>query len=220
MRKARRAPKGAIFDQDGLLFDTEVIFERSWLKAGEKFGLPVDLELTRRLSGCGRKELAAVIDETFPGTDSEAMVEFTHCLAAETQLAMTPVVKPGVREILEFCRSGGVRTAIASSSMRHLVDHNLAAAGLTGFFDAVVTGRDVEHGKPSPDIFLLAAERIGIAPPDCVVFEDAFPGIRAAYAAGCRAVLIPDRRLPTPEILELCETYSTLSDAIAPIWAV
>lgn len=220
MRKARCAPKGAIFDQDGLLFDTEVIFERSWLKAGEKFGLPVDLELTRRLSGCGRKELAAVIDETFPGTDSEAMVEFTHCLAAETQLAMTPVVKPGVREILEFCRSGGVRTAIASSSMRHLVDHNLAAAGLTGFFDAVVTGRDVEHGKPSPDIFLLAAERIGTAPSDCVVFEDAFPGIRAAYAAGCRAVLIPDRRLPTPEILELCETYSTLSDAIAPIWAV
>jgi beta-phosphoglucomutase-like phosphatase (HAD superfamily) len=87
-------------------------------------------------------------------------------------------------------------------------------------FDTEVTGRDVEHGKPSPDIFILAAERIGISPSDCAVFEDAFPGIRAAHAAGCRAVLIPDRRLPTPEILELCETYSTLSDAIAPIWAV
>ena len=220
MRNVRAVPKGAIFDQDGLLFDTEVIFERSWLKAGEKFGLPVDLELTRRMSGCGRKELVAVIDETFPGVDPESMVEYAHRLAAETQLAMTPVVKPGVREILAFCKSNGVRTAVASSSMRHLVDHNLAAAGLTGFFDAVVTGRDVENGKPAPDIFVLAAERIGISPSDCAVFEDAFTGIRAAHAAGCRPVLIPDRRAPTPEILELCETYSTLSDAIASVWTV
>ena len=218
MKKVMTVPTGAIFDQDGLLFDTEVIFERSWIKAGEKLGLPVDPELTRRLSGCGKKELAAIIDEVFPGVDSESMVELAHRLAAETQLAMTPVVKPGVREILAFCRSGGVRTAVASSSMRHLVDHNLASSGLTGFFDAVITGRDVENGKPSPDIFLLAAERIGISPSDCVVFEDAFTGIRAAHAAGCRPVLIPDRRAPTPEILRICETYSTLSDAIAPIW--
>jgi beta-phosphoglucomutase-like phosphatase (HAD superfamily) len=86
--------------------------------------------------------------------------------------------------------------------------------------DAGNTGRDVERGKPAPDIFVLAAERIGISPSDCAVFEDAFTGIRAAHAAGCRPVLIPDRRAPTPEILELCETYSTLSDAIAPVWTV
>jgi HAD superfamily hydrolase (TIGR01509 family) len=211
-------PKGAIFDQDGLLFDTEVIFERCWIKTGREFGLPIDSELTRRLMGCGRKELAFIIGETFPGCDSVAVVDLAHRLAAETQLAMKPVVKPGVNEILAFCRSRGIRTAIASSSMRHLVDHNLAVAGIAEFFDAVVTGRDVANGKPSPDIFLLAAERIGISPSECVVFEDAFTGIHAAHAAGCRPVLIPDRRAPTPEILEISETYPTLSDAIMPVF--
>ena len=212
-------PKGAIFDQDGLLFDTEVIFEQSWIKAGEELGLPVTLELTHRLSGCGKKELAAVISEAFQEVDSEAMVECAHRHAAETQLAMTPIMKPGVREILEFCRRHGICTAIASSSMRHLVDHNLKATGLTEFFDAIVTGRDVVNGKPAPDIFLLAAERIGVPPSECVVFEDAFPGIRAAHAAGCRPVMIPDRALPTPEILDICETYPTLTDAIRNVWS-
>lgn len=207
-------PKGAIFDQDGLLFDTEAIFEQGWIKAGEKFGVPIDSELTHRLCGYGKKELAATICEIFPDSDSEAIVDSAHRFAAEAQLAMKPVMKPGVREILSFCRNRGISTAIASSSMRHLVDHNLKSAGLNDFFDAVVTGRDVVKGKPAPDIFLLAAELIGVPPSDCVVFEDAFTGIRAAHSAGCRPVLIPDRRAPTPEILKICETFPTLADAI------
>lgn len=211
-------PKGAIFDQDGLLFDTEVIFEQSWIKAGEELGLPVTLELTHKLSGRGKKELAAVIAEVFQDADPETVVERAHHLAAETQMAMTPVMKPGVREILGFCRKHGIRTAIASSSMRHLVDHNLEVTGLAEFFDAIVTGRDVANGKPAPDIFLLAAERIGVHTSECVVFEDAFPGIRAAHAAGCRPVMIPDRTQPTPEILDICETYPTLTDAIHNVW--
>ena len=211
-------PKGAIFDQDGLLFDTEVIFEQSWIKAGEEVGLPVTLELTHRLSGCGKKELAAIISNEFQDVDAEAMVEQAHRLAADTQLAMKPIMKPGVREILGFCRKHGIRTAIASSSMRHLVDHNLEVTGLAEFFDAIVTGRDVVNGKPAPDIFLLAADRIGVPPSECVVFEDAFPGIRAAHAAGCRPVMIPDRARPTPEILDICETYPTLTDAIHNVW--
>ena len=218
MKNATIAPKGAIFDQDGLLFDTEVIFEQSWIRSGKELGLPVTLEITRQLSGCGKKELADVITAAFPSVDAAAMVEHAHRIAAETQLSMTPAIKSGVREILSFCKSHGIRTAIASSSMKHLVDHNLQSTGLTDFFDAVVTGRDVTNGKPAPDIFLLAAEKIGVKPHDCVVFEDAFPGIRAAHAARCRPVLIPDRREPTPEILEICESYPTLSDAISAIW--
>jgi HAD superfamily hydrolase (TIGR01509 family) len=206
--------KGAIFDQDGLLFDTEVIFERCWLKTGEELSLPITTDLTRSLSGCGKKEIAAILEKRFPGADPEAVVEHAHRLAAEAQLKMTPVVKPGAREILEFCRAHSIRTAVASSSMRHLVDHNLESSGLAGLFDAIVTGRDVVNGKPAPDIFLLAAERIGIPPARCAVFEDAFSGIRAAHAAGCSPVLIPDRNAPTAEILEICRSYPTLTDAI------
>ncbi|MBR4894534.1 MAG: HAD family hydrolase [Kiritimatiellae bacterium] len=65
-------------------------------------------------------------------------------------------------------------------------DHNLSSSGLSGFFDVVVTGRDVRNGKLVPDIFLLAAEKIGVPPNECVVFEDSFNGIRAAHAAGAK----------------------------------
>jgi beta-phosphoglucomutase-like phosphatase (HAD superfamily) len=166
------SPKGAIFDQDGLLFDTEVIFEQAWIKAGRELGLPIDLALTHRLSGCGKKELAAIVGEAFPGSDSEAIVELAHRFAAETQLAMKPVMKPGVREMLAFCKSRCIRTAIASSSMRHLVDHNLGVTGLTEYFDAVVTGRDVANGKPSPDIFLLVAAAATFCATHLGVFTD------------------------------------------------
>ena len=218
MRKMITLPKGAIFDQDGLLFDTEAVFEQSWLKAGDELGLNITSELTHKLSGCGKRELTAVIAETFPEADSSAVVERAFHIAAATQLSMTPIMKPGVREILEFCKKFEIRTAVASSSMRYLVDHNLEVTGLMKYFDAIVTGRDVLNGKPAPDIFLLAAERIGIPVSECVVFEDAFSGIRAAHAAGCRPVLIPDRTPPTSEISDICETYSTLVDALAEIW--
>lgn len=206
--------RGAIFDQDGLLFDTEVVFERCWISEGRKLGLEVTKEFVNKMSGCGRKELTIIVAETYPTINAEDYVESVHRAAAEAQLAMTPVNKPGAREILEFCRFNGIKIALASSSMRHCVDHNLAASGFKEFFDAIVTGRDVKNGKPAPDIFLLAAEKIGVSINECIVFEDSFNGIRAAHAAGARAIMIPDRAQPTPEILELCTPYSTLNDAL------
>lgn len=206
--------KGAIFDQDGLLFDTEAVFEVSWIKAGEELGLPVTAELARSFSGYGKKELEEAASRAFPGADAALLVERAHSLASEAQLAAVPVVKPGVREILSFCRENSIRTAVASSSMRHLVEHNLSATNLTSFFDAIVTGRDVERGKPQPDIFLLAAEKISVEPSSCIVFEDAFSGIRAAHAAGCFPVLIPDRRMPDEEILKICKARTSLLEAM------
>lgn len=205
--------KGAIFDQDGLLFDTERVFEQAWLDTGKAFGLPMTLEIAHRMSGRGRRELVRVARDAFPGVDAEAFVERVHTLAADVQLATAPVLKPGVREILCACRARGVRTAVASSSMRRLVDHNLAAAGLTEFFDVIVTGRDVRNGKPAPDIFLLAARRLGLPPADCVVFEDALPGVEAALAAGCRPVMIPDRVPPPADLAERCRVCPTLIEA-------
>ena len=213
-RQFNKVFRGAIFDQDGLLFDTEAVFEVCWIKAGEEMGLPVTPELTRSLSGFGKRELEEAIAIAFPGADAARIVERAHSLAAEAQLSSIPVVKPGVREILSFCRENSIRTAVASSSMRHLVEHNLSATGLSDFFDAIVTGRDVLKGKPAPDIFLLAAQKIELEPSSCIVFEDAFSGIRAAHAAGCCPVLIPDRRMPDEEILKICKTRSSLLEAM------
>ena len=212
--------EGAIFDQDGLLFDTEILFERSWKQAGQEFGVEVPDQMTNQCCGCGKGELPGVVSRFFPEIDVPAYIERVLELAAEAQMSSIPVIKPGAREMLARCREFGVKTAVASSSMRHLVDHNLGSTGLDGFFDAIVTGRDVENGKPAPDIFLLAAERLGVDPARCVVFEDAFTGIRAAHAAGCHPVLVPDRVRPTAEMLEVCDCRETLLDALPLIGTV
>lgn len=205
---------GAIFDQDGLLFDTEIVFERSWKQTGAELGLDVPDALPHACCGCGRNELPAVISRFFPEADAEDYIERALDRAWAAQMATSPTLKPGVRELLERCRARGVKTAVASSSVRRLVEHNLSASGLAELFDAVVTGEDVKRGKPAPDIFLLAASRLGVAPSRCLVFEDAFTGVRAAHAAGCRPVLVPDRLRPTPDVLAICACRRTLADAL------
>jgi len=206
--------RGAIFDQDGLLFDTEVVFDRSWKAAGREFGVTIPDEMTAACSGCGTDRLPGVIRQFFPELDVAAYIARTFEIVIAAQLSTTPVVKPGVREILEKCRACGVKTAIATSSILKLVEHNLASTGLEGFFDVIVTGKDVKRGKPAPDIFQFAANRLSLPPSDCLVFEDAFTGIRAAAAAGCQPVLVPDRRAPTPEILQLCRCRSSLAETL------
>ena len=206
--------KGAIFDQDGLLFDTECIYQWSWLEAAHRQGVEMDPLFPRRFSGVGRREIGAMAKEAYPGLDVTLYCREGVDLAWEKQLSEVPAKKPGLMEMLTFCREQGIRTAVASSSTIRVVRHNLESAGVIGFFDAITTGDDVANHKPAPDIFQLAASKIGLDPSDCVVFEDAFSGIRGAKAAGCEAVLIPDQTQPTDEIRALCSVYADLAFAI------
>ena len=209
--------RGYIFDQDGLLFDTEIVYQRAWIEAGQRLGFTIDPALPKRFCGRGRTEISAFIREEFPSMDVEAYLRTGEELAWSRQLASVPVPKRGLMEMLSFCHASGIRTAVASSSPRHVVEHNLAAAGIIDSFDAIATGDEVEHSKPAPDIFLLAASRIGIGPESCCVFEDAFSGIRGAVAAGMGAVLIPDQVAPTNEIRTICHVCSDLLAAIKTV---
>lgn len=206
--------KGAIFDQDGLLFDTEKIYQASWIKSGRLQGVEIDPAFPRRFCGIGRKIIAEMSAREYPMLDIPRFCDTAVALAWDKQLSEIPEKKPGVVEIMEFCREHGIKTAVASSSSRRVVNHNLEASGLKKYFDAIVTGDEVANSKPAPDIFLLAAERIGIAPAQCCVFEDAFSGIIGANAAGMAAVMIPDQRQPDDEIRAICHVYDTLLDAI------
>ena len=138
-------------------------------------------------------------------------------IASERQLSAVPAFRPGVPEILAFFREKGVKMAVASSSTREVVGHNLEASGILPYFDAVVTGEDVVHGKPAPDIFLRAAERLGLPAAFCTVYEDALSGIRAAHAAGCRPVMIPDQVQPTPEIRGICTVRTSFLEELAAL---
>lgn len=161
----------------------------------------------------GRKLIKEIIDDLYPELDWDLYSTTAIDLAWSRQLSSVPARKPGLMEMLEFCRSHGIKTAVASSSRLHVVRHNLSSAGVIDYFDAITTGEEVVNSKPAPDIFLLAASKIGIEPAACVVFEDAFSGIRGAVAAGMGAVLIPDQAEPTDEIRRLAEVCPDLAVA-------
>ena len=148
--------------------------------------------------------MCRVIEKHYGVADGSMIME--ECMKRVRQKLKVHVPKkPGIDRILKAFHDKGVRLAVASSSYPEQIESNLKLAGMREYFDAVVSGKEVEHGKPAPDIFLLAAERIGCAPETCYVFEDSENGIRAGKAAGCTAIMIPDVLTPSEEIKEIAD---------------
>ena len=206
--------RGAIFDMDGTLFDTEKLYRQAWLDVAAEFGEEKNYDLPTAISGSNLgEESFKVIRRFYPNIDAEAylarVLEEVRA-AAERNLELMA----GVEEILNFFRAAGVKMAVASSAPVEVIEKNLARANLHVFFEAVVGGDKVVNGKPAPDIFLLAAEELNLPPNDCYIFEDSFNGIRSAAAAGGVAIMIPDTVQPTEEIKNLCAAvFPNLSEA-------
>ena len=203
--------KGAIFDMDGLLLDTERLYQESWLEMAKQFGQTPDPAFPAAVSGSNGEGMRQIIRRYYPEVDAYAFQ--AGCIARVEGILdeQGPPVKPGARELLQFFRARGMKIAVASSTARERILTNLHAAELDGFFDAVVSGQQVERGKPEPDVFLLAAKEVDCAPEDCYVFGDSINGVRAGMAAGCVTVMVPDLVPPTEDILNSCtEIYPDL----------
>lgn len=209
--------QGAIFDMDGLLFDTERMYRDSWKQSAQQFGLVHNPDFPRTVCGSSGAHMREIILQYYPQVDAKAFAD--DCiLRVERELETHVPEKTGVRDILQYFKQHGVRVAVASSSKRATVLHNLKQADILSYFDAVVSGDQVTHGKPAPDIFLLAAQRIGCEPENCYVFEDGTNGIRAGAAAGCTTIMIPDLTPPNAQLEQLCAgIYPSLSDAMNAI---
>ena len=204
--------KGAIFDMDGLLLDTEKVYQEQWLETAKRFGQEPLLEFAAAVSGTSGEGQRQIILRWYPEVDVYAFQK--DCISEvdrrlDRQCAPE---KPGAREILEYLRGQGLKTAVASSSSRERIQSNLRQRKLDNLFDAVVSGLEVAQGKPEPDIFLLAAEKIGCPPEECYIFEDSVNGIRAGLAAGCKTVMVPDL-VPPPEGLSGYRVCSSLLEA-------
>lgn len=195
--------RGVIFDMDGLMFDTERVWDAQWAPCCAQLGLPAPgqdfMNSGRGLTG---EQMARHIAEVYPGIDPQALIGAARA-RVEAALAQEVPVKPGLRELLAWLAGQKLPCAVASSSPRSMVEQNLRVAGVAPYFAAVVCGADAQRSKPDPEIFLLAAKRLGVEPAGCLVLEDSYNGVRAGHAAGMVTVMVPDLLPPTEEMARL-----------------
>jgi HAD superfamily hydrolase (TIGR01509 family) len=189
---------GYIFDLDGTLVDTMPLHYRAWDAAMRKVGLKASLdeELFYSLGGVPTKRVAELIAAHY-GLKIDAHAVFHHKESLFVELQKDAKL---IEPVVEFARRMSLThpVAIASGGPRVIVRGMLELTGLAPLFSrdnyyVVITPEDVEHGKPAPDMFLLAAKRMEVPPEKCLVFEDAEPGMRAAEAAGMKWVRVPSR---------------------------
>ena len=205
---------GAIFDMDGVLFDTERVFQQTWREIAAERGIELDEGITEAVSGTNGAVMCRVIEQFYHVPDGTEIMNTCKRRVREKVSRAVPV-KAGAREIIAFFRSEGLRIAVASSSSREQILSNLTLSGLLPSVDAIVSGEEVAVGKPDPGIFLRAAQAIRCAPEDCFVFEDSRSGVKAGHAAGCDTVMVPDLIPPNAETLPLCfRIFDSLSDAL------
>ena len=199
-----RPPKAVIFDMDGLLIDSEIHYRNALMAAGAERGLSMTTSLYDGMLGQPWSGNAQLLRAHY-GADFDAesfrpiwLSHFNRLMAQDLRL------KPGVVELLDRLDRLELPRAIAPSSAHHQVEHHLAGFDLIRRFDTVVAQGDYKRGKPEPDPYLVAADRLGIAATDCLALEDSHNGIRSASSAGMMAVMVPDLLAPTDEIVGLC----------------
>ena len=196
--------KAFIFDVDGTLLDTERIYMQAWKDAAAELGYDMPMSLLRKTRAVNAKEAARIFEEEIGnGFSYEKTRPIRVRIAEEIIERESPILMPGVLEVLDYLKEKGIRLAVASSTNTKTTKAHLSSSGILEYFEVIVGGDMIEKGKPNPDIFLKAAALLGEAPEACIVVEDSPAGIQAGAAAGMKTVLIPDQAAITQEIMDL-----------------
>ena len=189
---------GVVLDMDGLMLDTESIYKRAWQNAAAECGYPLDDEFYLTLVGQPNPACEAALLERFGGGFplADFRARWSGMWRTEVEASGIPA-KAGLRELLSFLSENQIPVVVRTSSGQDYTSFSLRAAGLEARFRHLVTGDQVVHGKPAPDIYLEAARRLGVAPKRCIAVEDSDAGVLAASAAGMITVMVPDIKPPS-----------------------
>ncbi|MDE5619460.1 MAG: HAD family phosphatase [Ruminococcus sp.] len=208
--------KGAVFDMDGLMIDTEKLLVRFWKESAKEYGYDMTDENVFGIRSLSRKYsvplLKGIFGEEFPFNEVRSrrislMNDYIDKYGFE--------VKKGLFEMLDYLRSNNYLIAVATATDCERAECYLKKIDAYKYFDAVICGNMVTNGKPEPDIYITASEKLGLLPKECVAFEDSPNGIKSAYSAGCRVIMIPDLTQPDDEIKPLLSgVYESLDKAV------
>ncbi|MGB7537195.1 MAG: HAD family phosphatase [Anaerolineales bacterium] len=192
--------RAVILDMDGLMLDTEPMSQAGWIQTFHERGLSFREDQFQALIGLNVIDARRMITGWYGADFPFDEVYARKIVAVDEIIARDGIpLKPGLVEFLTAVDSLGLRKAVATSTSRKRAMYKLNLSGVPGTIETLAGGDEAAHGKPAPDLFLLAAQRLGIPPAECLAFEDSDPGVLAARAAGMRVVIIPDRKHPSAE---------------------
>ncbi|MDE6424890.1 MAG: HAD family phosphatase [Ruminococcus sp.] len=208
--------KGAVFDMDGLMFDTEKLLVRFWKESARLYGYNMTDENVFEIRSLSRKYsiplLKGIFGKDFPFNEVRSrritlMNEYIDTYGFD--------VKKGLFELLDFLKENNYLIAVATATDRERAECYLNKTDVYKYFNAVICGDMVRNGKPEPDIYLTATAELGLPPEVCVAFEDSPNGIKSAYSAGCKVIMIPDLTQPNDVIKSMLSgVYESLDKAV------
>lgn len=207
--------EAVIFDMDGVIFDSERLVYEGWKALSVKYGFDNLDEIYMKCIGVNsatcRQIYLDFYGEDFPYDKyRQERSDDYHARYSGGRLPM----KAGVEELLKYLKETGYKIAIASSTRSALVKEQIEDAGLMQYFDVIVGGDQVKKSKPEPDIFLKAAELLGVKPENAYVIEDSYNGIRAAKSAHMRPIMVPDMVQPDEEMQDkawkICDSLNDI----------
>jgi HAD superfamily hydrolase (TIGR01509 family) len=211
--------RAVVFDMDGLLLDSEVLFKKSWQEASFNIGFNMPdalfLELIGRTAEDSRKTLSAAFKCEFPYDQFKKEA----AIIARRLLNNGPIpLKPGVIELLDWCQEQKLPLAIATSTEGEEARRRLRDAGLLSRFKAIVSGDMVAYGKPAPEIYVHAACSLVIPPDYCLAIEDSHAGVKSARAADLITYMVPDLMPITAEMKEVADgIFPSLHEVLAEL---
>ena len=196
--------KAVLFDMDGLMVDTESLATEAFIHSAKKQGYDMTKEETLLVLGFTTKSIYEFWENYFKNSDvSGKQLVDDHYKYIENILFTTgPRKMPYIEELLKYLKESNYKVAVASSSNMDHIINNMEKTGLKKYIDEFASGAEVENGKPAPDVFLLAAERLGVKPENCLVLEDSKSGVIAGSSAGAKVIMVPDMFSPDEECKE------------------